>query len=140
MRLQSRNSPKTFVAPAIVVGIGHHGTEKEVSKQRFYDFTPFADQYSYPDRLKEHAVDLGPHGGAEKLLDFMEQELMPEISRRYTVDSRCQTLFGHSLGGLFVLFALFTRSQLFTNFLACSPSIWWNDHEILEYEKNSMKI
>ncbi len=139
VRLQSRNAPKTFVAPAIVVGIGHHGNEKEVSKQRFHDFTPFSDQYSYPDRLKARGVELGPHGGAEKLLDFMEQELMLEISRRYTVDSRCQTIFGHSLGGLFVLFALFTRSQLFTNFLACSPSIWWNDHEILEYESKFYK-
>ncbi|MDW0110555.1 alpha/beta hydrolase [Sporosarcina aquimarina] len=136
VRLQSRNAPKTFVAPAIVVGIGHHGTEKEVSKQRFHDFTPFAEQYSYPDRLKAVGGELGPHGGADKLLDFMEQELMPEIARRYVVDPDSRTLFGHSLGGLFVLYTLLTRSHLFTNYLACSPSIWWNDHEILEYEKN----
>lgn len=135
VRLQSRNAPKTFVAPAIVVGIGHHGTDKEVSKQRFHDFTPFAEHYSYPDRLKEKGVELGPHGGAEMLLDFIEQELMPEISRKYIVNPERQTLFGHSLGGLFVLYTLFTRSRLFTTYLACSPSIWWNDHEILHYEK-----
>lgn len=68
VKLQSRNAPKTFIAPAIVIGIGHHGTDEEVSKRRFYDFTPPAEQYVYPDRLKN--ADIGPHGGAEKFLFF----------------------------------------------------------------------
>jgi hypothetical protein len=42
-------------------------------------------------------------------------------------------LFGHSLSGLFVLWTLFTRAELFQYYLASSPSIWWNDHEILAY-------
>ncbi|MDH6368383.1 putative alpha/beta superfamily hydrolase [Paenibacillus sp. PastF-3] len=131
VKLQSRNAPKTLIAPAIVIGIGHYGSDDEVSKRRFYDFTPTAEQYVYPDRLKN--ADLGPHGGAEKLLSFLELELMPLIAKNYNVDPQKQALFGHSLSGLFVLWTLFTRAELFQYYLASSPSIWWNDHEILAY-------
>ncbi|SDE67225.1 hypothetical protein SAMN04488542_101339 [Fontibacillus panacisegetis] len=129
IKLQSRNAPKTLISPAIVVGIGHHGEYEERSKRRFYDFTPAADQYVYPERLK--GADIGFHGGAEKFLAFLEQELMPVVHDKYSVDQTKQALFGHSLSGLFVLIALFARSELFQYYLATSPSIWWNDHEIV---------
>ena len=131
IKLQSRNTPKTFISPAIVVGIGHHGVDKEVSERRFYDFTPPADQYVYPERLKGRHI--GVHGGAEKFLAFIERELRPAVEHKYQVNVEKQTLFGHSLGGLFVLWALFTRPDLFPIYLASSPSIWWNDHEIRMY-------
>lgn len=131
VRLQSRNAPKTFIAPAIVIGIGHEGTDEEVSKRRFYDFTPPAEQYVYPERLKN--FDVGTHGGAEMFLSFLEIELMPIVNKKYKVDQHKQALFGHSLSGLFVLWTLFTRADLFQYYLASSPSIWWNDHEILMY-------
>lgn len=137
VKLQSRNAPKTLIAPAIVIGIGHYGSDDEVSKRRFYDFTPPAKQYVYPDRLKN--ADIGPHGGAEKLLSFLELELMPLISEKYNIDQHKQVLFGHSLSGLFVLLTLFTRAELFQYYLASSPSIWWNDHEILAYAEEFYK-
>lgn len=133
IRLQSKNSPKTMIEPAIVVGIGHQGTDQEVSRRRFYDFTPPAEQYIYPDRLKN--VDVGTHGGAEQLLSFLELELLPRVYEKYNVDRQSQALFGHSLSGLFVLWTLFTRADLFQCYLASSPSIWWNDHEILKVAK-----
>lgn len=129
IRLQSRNTPKTLIASAIVIGIGHQGTDQEVSRRRFYDFTPSAEQYVYPERLKN--FDTGTHGGAEKFLSFLEMELMPFINEKYNVDQHKSALFGHSLSGLFVLWTLFTRADLFQYYLATSPSIWWNDHEIL---------
>jgi predicted alpha/beta superfamily hydrolase len=131
VKLQSRNAPKTFIAPAIVIGIGHYGSDEEVSKRRFYDFTPPAKHYVYPVRLKN--ADIGPHGGAENFLAFLELELMPAINKKYNVDQYKQALFGHSLSGLFVLWTLFTRTKLFQYYLASSPSIWWNDHEVLTY-------
>ncbi|MHA7966822.1 alpha/beta hydrolase [Paenibacillus sp. CAU 1782] len=41
-------------------------------------------------------------------------------------------MFGHSLGGLFVLHALFNRPCLFHGYVAGSPSVWWNRHAVLE--------
>lgn len=131
VHLQSGNAPKTFVHPSIVVGIGHAGDNEQVMKRRFYDFTPPALEYKYPDRLK--GMDIGEHGGAEKLLAFFEQELMPTIHQKYPVNIEKQVLFGHSLSGLFVLLTVFTRPELFQFYLAASPSIWWNDHELLTY-------
>ncbi|MNN01052.1 Ferri-bacillibactin esterase BesA [compost metagenome] len=57
---------------------------------------------------------------------------MPVIHGKYRVDQTKQALFGHSLSGLFVLVALFNRPDLFQYYLVTSPSIWWNDHEIVE--------
>jgi pimeloyl-ACP methyl ester carboxylesterase len=39
-------------------------------------------------------------------------------------------LFGHSLGGLAVLYAAFTRPALVRHYIAASPSIWWADRAI----------
>jgi len=130
--LQSRNTQKTAISPAIVIGIGHKHLEERV-KMRFYDFTPPAPQYVYPDRIKEKNLNLGKHGGAEKFLTFLESELLPIISKTYHIDREKQALFGHSLGGLFVLWTLFTRQELFQVYLASSPSTWWNDYEIRKY-------
>ncbi|MBK3495866.1 alpha/beta hydrolase [Viridibacillus sp. YIM B01967] len=131
VRLQSKNEPKTLVNEAIVVGIGHQEKDKEASKRRFYDFTAPAEEYVYPDRLK--GFDIGNHGGAQSFLDFIELELKPEIEGRYTINKEKQALFGHSLSGLFTLWTLFTKQNAFQTYLALSPSIWWNDHEILTY-------
>jgi predicted alpha/beta superfamily hydrolase len=43
-------------------------------------------------------------------------------------------IFGHSLGGLAVLHALFTRPAVYAAFLAIDPSIWWNDRVLLQAE------
>ncbi|WMX54755.1 MULTISPECIES: alpha/beta hydrolase [unclassified Peribacillus] len=137
VKLQSRNAPKTFISPAIVIGIGHHGVNEEVNERRFYEFTPPAAQYIYPERLKGR--DIGIHGGAERFLAFLEQELMPVVTQKYQVDVEKQALFGHSLGGLFVLWTLFKRPDLFQYYLASSPSIWWNDHELFTYAEQYYK-
>ncbi|MBO0589344.1 alpha/beta hydrolase-fold protein [Sporosarcina sp. E16_8] len=132
VRLQSKNAPKTLVEAAIVVGVGHSGEDKDVSKRRFYDFTAPAEAYHYPERLKRFDVE-GKHGGALKFLEFLESQLKPEIERRYIVNKKKQTLFGHSLSGLFTLFTLFTKPNAFQTYLVASPSIWWNDYELLPY-------
>src|SRR3546814_19712655 len=50
-----------------------------------------------------------PSGGADDFLAFIEHELKPLIAQRYPVDARRQILFGHSYGGLFTLYTLFTK-------------------------------
>lgn len=126
--LQSRNALKTSVQQAIVVGIGQTGSDEGARSRRFYDFTPHAETYRYPERLK--GKDLGPHGGAEKFLSFLQDELQPWIAAQYDIDLQKQMLYGHSLSGLFVLFAYLNKPQLFSHYVAVSPSIWWNDYAL----------
>lgn len=59
-------------------------------------------------------------------------ELTPEIRARAPEASETRrSLFGHSLGGLFVAYALMRRPDAFETFLANSPALWWNDFSTL---------
>jgi hypothetical protein len=64
-------------------------------------------------------------------LSFIIDELKPAVAKTVRVDPGRQALFGHSLGGLFVLHALFSRSDAFDTFIAGSPSLWWGKKSIL---------
>ena len=70
-------------------------------------------------------------GGGEKFLDFIEKELIPYIDKKYpTINHR--TLVGHSIGGLAVVNTLINRPQLFNNYLAIDPSLWWDNQTLLK--------
>ncbi|WP_313284768.1 alpha/beta hydrolase [Stutzerimonas kunmingensis] len=104
----------------LVVGIGYPGEALYDFKARAEDYTPKAD-----DRQRLPGREPPPSGGADDFLAFIEDELKPQIAQRYPVDARRQTLFGHSYGGLFTLYTLFTKPQAFQGYVAASPSIWW---------------
>lgn len=111
--------------PAVIVGVGHPtGTRFDVER-RWYELTSFVAPDPTPGRVSRRT------GGRGHFLDFIEKDLRPEIERRLPIDRTRQTLFGHSLGGLFVLYTLFHRPQMFGTYVAADPSIWWNDRAIV---------
>ena len=69
------------------------------------------------------------------------QELRDEIARRCPINRSRQALFGHSFGGLFVLYALAHAPEAFSHWIAASPSIFWEDGSLLPsigaFEKGS---
>jgi hypothetical protein len=66
---------------------------------------------------------------------------MPHLESQYRMDSSNLTLSGHSLGGLFALYTLFTEPNLFSNYIASSPSTSFDVEELLSLEeKNQNKI
>lgn len=69
-------------------------------------------------------------GGSEAFRRFLEEELFPAIEARYRVTAR-RTIVGESLAALFVIETLFREPQLFDGYIAISPSLWWNDHELV---------
>lgn len=118
--------------PAILIGIGYPAG-MDASKERFLDYTTPAKEAMLPKR-----GDGSPWpavGGAEAFLDFITGGLKPLIARRYPVNARRQSLFGHSLGGFLALHALFTRREEFAAYVAGSPSIWWADRVLLQEEE-----
>lgn len=132
IRVQGQRPEKTGVVPAVIVGIGYR-TQFAFDPARHYDFTlpaPAADLPARPD-----GGALPEQGGADAFLRFIEEELKPEIERDYRIDRSRQTIFGHSLGGLFVLHALFTRPESFRTYIAGSPSIHWNKQLLLNEEQ-----
>lgn len=120
---------------AIVVGIGYPETDPRVHQERrYYDLVgPASEQFlaTLPGAAKGRKT-----GGNNQFLEFLEEELKPQIERRYRIDRTRQTLFGHSFGGLFTLHTLFTRPEAFQNYVASSPSIWWADEAIVEEERS----
>lgn len=102
-----------LIPRVITIGIGYPG-----STQRDRDYTyGFANFYQ-----------------------FLKQELIPMIDKRFNTDPMNRTLFGHSYGGICVLFTMFEyydwQDILFHNLIAASPSIWYNGHVAFTREQN----
>lgn len=128
IRLQSLNTLKTKIETAIVVGICHR--EKDMSSRRFLDFTGPAQNYMYPDRMKNSIpADVG---GAEAFYKFIEFECKPAIHKLLPYKPTNEFIFGHSLGGYFSLWMLLHHPESFQGYVAISPSLWWNDYELLK--------
>lgn len=103
-------------------------------EERCYDFTPSV--ISKDAALKPDGKPWPKTGGAHHFFTFIEEELKPQIEKNFEIDKGKQTLFGHSLGGLFALHILFTNINAFQNYFISSPSIWWNNQSVLEKEGN----
>lgn len=82
-------------------------------------------------------------GGADAFLKFIHGELIPRVEKEYRTQPY-RVLAGHSFGGLFVMHAFLTRTDLFDAYLAVSPSLWW-DNEVCvrraeEFFKDKKKL
>jgi predicted alpha/beta superfamily hydrolase len=62
---------------------------------------------------------------ADKFFRFLKTELLPQVEANYPCDTTQRILFGHSLGGLFVLYSLLDNAAhpLFKKCIAASCSI-----------------
>lgn len=115
------------IPKAILVGIRHHGYNAE---KRRRDFIPAhllrkgSDKY-YSDDPK--------YGQAEKFYQFLDKELLPKLEMSYNFKNK--TLVGHSLGGLFAVYAMFHEGSPFDNYIAISPSLWANYQNIFVFEE-----
>jgi predicted alpha/beta superfamily hydrolase len=124
------------VHPAIVVGIGYPTDDLMAAMvSRFTDLSIAASQ-TWIDGLSAKIPGLTESitGGVDDFLRVLEDDIKPMIAELAPVNVAHQTLLGHSLGGLAVLRALFTRPTSFRSFVASSPSIWWADRQILAGE------
>jgi predicted alpha/beta superfamily hydrolase len=75
---------------------------------------------------------IAPHvGGSGAFRAFIRDELMPQIRRRYrTTDETA--IVGESLAGLFVVETFLLEPGLFDTYVAIDPSLWWNDHKLVD--------
>ncbi|TGY42080.1 alpha/beta hydrolase [Clostridium sartagoforme] len=130
IRQQSQLFVKTGVKPSIVVGICHQEFEKK--EKRFLDFTAPADKYFIDEKRKFMIPD--NLGGSENFNNFIEKELLPIIESNINFDKNNMTILGHSLSGYYVLWNLLKGSNIYKNIISFSPSVWWNDYEILNFK------
>jgi predicted alpha/beta superfamily hydrolase len=100
---------ETYIPPIILVAV--------LNTDRGRDMTP------------TQAAQGAGTGGADKFLSFLKNELVPFVNKSYPVSGN-NILYGHSLTGLFSIYALFSEPQLFNYYLAADPSLWWDNNYI----------
>jgi len=109
--------------PALVVTVGY-GLEGDALKAaRAFDYTPGATQ---PD---PRAPQL-QNGGADGFLNCLTGALRDRLMSTYPINASAWSLYGHSYGGLLVLYALCKQPAQFQRYISASPSIWWRDGAI----------
>ncbi|HMA95374.1 MAG TPA: alpha/beta hydrolase-fold protein, partial [Polyangiaceae bacterium] len=96
-----------------------------------------SDDY-VPTRAKNHEGKL-IGGGAGKFLEFVEKAVIPLAESEYRADPTKRVLAGQSYGGLFTLFALFEKPELFQAYASLSPAVGWNEGYISKREKEFHK-
>jgi len=122
--------PPTGFPQVIVVGIAYDIKDMfQWAAWRTRDLTPTVnkgDEQYWQGLLSRMTGDTTIRvetGGAPRFLSFICDELVPFIESEYRVSDQGRALAGISYGGLFTLFALFERVEVFQRYFAGSPSI-----------------
>ncbi|TQD36241.1 alpha/beta hydrolase [Haloflavibacter putidus] len=110
-----------MIPESIVVGIGN------VDRKR--DFT-------YPSQNELDQKEFPTSGKSENFIAYIEKELQPFIDSTYKT-TETKTIIGQSLGGLLATEILLKKPDLFDNYIIVSPSLWWDDEKLLDFQSTS---
>ena len=108
---------ENFVPPAIIVSVPNRYINS--ANQRDRDFLPV------------HVPQPAISGGAGNFLSFFKDKLIPYIDKKYPTNGT-NSLYGHSYGGVFVLYALLSEPQLFKSYYATDPPFWFNNGYLIK--------
>jgi hypothetical protein len=110
----------------IIVGIPHIDMSK-----RTYDLT-FSDNRIKPDGsiLDDKRLKTINYGGGRHFLDFLNDELLPDVAKHYSTNNT-NILLGHSFGGYFALHLLLEDHD-FQAVQVYDPSVWFNEGELID--------
>ena len=106
-----------FMPEMVLVGISN-------SENRTRDLTISKVKTRYGMPFNER------NGEADIFLKFISQELIPYVEKKYPV-TNYRTLIGHSYGGLFTVYSLIHKPELFSNYLSIDPSLDWDNQKII---------
>lgn len=135
----NRRYPVLYLTDGDIQGPHTHGTLDFLSK---FDFVPemIVVGITNPPESRQRELTLSngnsdessedEAGSSEQFLNFVEHELIPFIKTKYrTLDY--QALSGTSHGGQFSINAWVNRPGLFDGVIAISPSLYWNDNQLI---------
>jgi uncharacterized protein len=105
------------IPETIVVGI--------TNTNRLRDFSPVASD-NFPGS-----------GGADTFINFMEKELLPFVEANYRT-SPYRTIIGHSLCGMFSIYTLITKPEMFNSYVAISPYVVYGNNFIMDFAVDNL--
>lgn len=130
-KLASIHGPLVYdkVAPEfIIVGMGYAGENPNFDVLRRWELSPVSFGGSPDDS-----------GHAKDFLDTIEKVFIPLIDKEYRTDPKHRVLAGASLGGLFTLYSMFTKPDLFESYIAATPAVGGPDSFLMKYEEEFAK-
>ena len=101
------------IPDAIIVGISYGSDRFEDGNYRATDYTAKSSDRDY-------------WAGADQFQNFLSDELLPFIERTYRSRANRRVIFGHSIGGQFVLYTALTKPNLFWGHVASNPALHRN--------------
>jgi predicted alpha/beta superfamily hydrolase len=134
LRLQGRH----FLRPAVVLAVGYQ-TDDIIQQLtlREKDLTLPIDANLLEKPI--YRLVTGPrvpptsaYGDLDSLLRMIEAEAIPAAQALAPLNLQDRHIFGHSLGGLGAIRALFNGPACWRTATASSPSIWWADRAVLK--------
>jgi len=96
---------------------------------RVRDFTPtkYLTNLNGSSAVENHKTS----GGSSQFLNFIEEELLPEIEKNYRTNS-FKILVGISHGGLLVGSSYLSKTSSFNGFVSMDPSFWWDNQYVVK--------
>lgn len=114
---QSRDINFTF-EPFILVGV-------ETVNRRYQITPPVSDPDFYEKELGTKP------GGSEDFRKFLREDVMPWVEGKYRTNGQ-EAVIGESLGGLFIVETFLKDPALFDDYIAVSPSLWWDEMKLAQ--------
>ncbi|MBT9246737.1 prolyl oligopeptidase family serine peptidase [Gemmobacter fulvus] len=130
MRAQAFYPSGTNIGWGVLIAVGYPTEDAYDPFRRSWDLGPPPGS-SYPPFWPD-TPEVRTGGGAE-MARFLLDQVRPFVAGLAPLDPARQGLFGHSFGGLFALWLLFTRPEAFSHVIAASSAITWEDSFLLDH-------
>jgi predicted alpha/beta superfamily hydrolase len=101
------------IPDAIIVGISYGSDDFDGGNYRSTDYTAKSLERDF-------------WGGAGQFQEFLSDELLPFVEVTYRSHPGRRVIFGHSIGGQFVLYTALTEPNLFWGYIASNPALHRN--------------
>ncbi|MFK4002666.1 alpha/beta hydrolase [Qipengyuania sp. NPDC077563] len=111
----------TSFEPFILIGVR--------TDNRYAELTPPLERMN-PQALAEVFGERMQPDGAPKFREFLARDVIPWATARYRTDRKVLT--AASLGGLFVVDTLLERPAMFDDYIALTPSVWWDEGRVVD--------
>jgi predicted alpha/beta superfamily hydrolase len=130
--VQNLMNPSKELEEVIIVGIREGLHLESWLINRSYLFTPSRDTIWERDAEKKYSISKGSltTGGATEFLESIKTEIVPFIDKNYKTNND-RGITGWAFGGLFTAYCFINSDGYFTRFGINTPTLWWNNNEIL---------